>query len=215
MPSKNRKNRKSKRKPRKKLKYELRTQCSPERITPYLRRKLQSMLHKSEKNKGKWNFIFNTILVFTCVRRAYLNLAPIQTNNLKLIEMLNATGIVPPLKLKRINPSETLLYSDPSIDEIKEWSDKQIGQVLGFYCAGNMMEYANPRLHRLQLNLLVFRNKFEIRPYAEACVMNTQNPNQRDELTDFLFHRANDYNRIAFLFGYFTTYKITYVPPNY
>lgn len=186
--------------------------CDVQKITLDLQLKLTELFRTHED----WDDIFNVLLVFTCVRRAYFadQMTKEQKKLIKsVIKICNSSKLKPKLKLRNIK-GLNIVYLDPEIDKLKEIDvDAQLGGLLGFHCIGH--DYNNIELHRLGLRINVEnKNRMTMpartfNPYAEFCVVDEKNAKkQREEVEQFIKFKSAQYQKVADLFGFTVTYEI-------
>lgn len=191
--------------------------CDVSKITPDIQSKIAELFQKHTTDEEQQT-IFNILLVFTCVRRAYLA-DTMSKPEKKLIQttlkILNASKQKPKLKLRNIK-GLNIVYVDEQMDSIKDFDDEQLGRVLGFHCVGH--EYGNEDLHRLGLYIVVTTKETKekkFHTYAEVCVVDEKHAQQQyKDIEKFMKHKTDQYQVVADRFGFDVQYEIEDIPGN-
>lgn len=185
------------------------SKCDVLKITPLIQHEIENIF----RTNTEWDDIFNVLLVYTCVRRAYYadQMTKQQKKLIKsVIKILNRSKLKPKLKYRNVK-GRNIVYLDPELDKMKELNDLDLARLLGFHCIGH--DYGNQDLHRLGLMIWIEGNKKRFSPYAEVCVVDEKNAiKQYKAIEQFMINKTAQYGKVADLFGFTASYQIQDVP---
>jgi len=169
------------------------------------------ILHKNESNPNLWVVMFNTLLVYACVRRGYaLPLSDTSREEkawIQFVDLLNRHSSSP-LQTKEVPGFGWLVYSDPKLQNVS--SDSELAQILGLQCHGhNTKDFGD-----IQIKIVVSMQRdtagFKEDVYSEHCAI-TDLKHQKDikrKYNAFLKKSAKEYAAIGKLFGYRATFSM-------
>jgi hypothetical protein len=180
--------------------------CDILKITPRIQEQIAHLFRTSQE----WDDIFNILLVYVCVRRAYYaeHFDKVHKKLIKsVIKILNSSKLKPRMKIRNIE-GQHIVYLDPDIDKIKSLEyHEDLGEILGFHCVGH--DFGNAELHRLGLRISIERKDSKARVYAEYCVVDEKNAKkQYAAIEQFMQKKAEQYQKVGSLFGFTVSYQI-------